>query len=306
MTSVDEVMKTKKDIEQEFLKIPGVNGVAVGHKIVAGKKQDEPSIRVYVNKKRKKDDVPDNEQIPETIKGIRTDVIERDRPIRAYSQLPHDTKMYDTMVGGINIGNAAETGTLGAIAVDNNTGEMLILGSCHVLAPTKNWSAGDAINNPAENQQHIVASLKSAKITSYIDAAIATVKDPTKIQCEIVGIGPVKGNIDEIEIKNMLEKHVKKRGITTGVTSGVIESIGGGVTVQYDHGLVNAVLSEQIEIRPDSGDKFSDRGDSGACIMDDSGKIVGLLVGGDGTNTYANHIQLVLNEFNITICKAPS
>jgi hypothetical protein len=306
MKSIEEVMKTKKDIEHEFLKIPGVNGVAVGYKIVAGKKQDEPVIRVYVNKKRKREDVPNNELIPETIKGVRTDVVKRDQPIVAHSQLPHDTTMYDIMAGGINVGNPAETGTLGAIAVDNNSGELLILSCCHVFAPTKNWSAGDAINNPAENQQHIVASLKNAKITSYIDAAIASIKDPTKIQCEIVGIGPVKGNIDENEINNMLGRHVRKRGVTTGITSGLIETIGGHIQVQYDGGLVNADLSEQIEVAPDSGDKFSDRGDSGACIIDDSGKIVGLLVGGDGRNAYANHIQLVLNELNITICKAPS
>jgi hypothetical protein len=49
------------------------------------------------------------------------------------------------------------------------------------FASTKNWSPCDAINNPAEYQQHIIASLKNVKITSYVDAAIATVKDPTKI-----------------------------------------------------------------------------------------------------------------------------
>jgi hypothetical protein len=95
MNSVDDIVKIK-----DLLKIPGVNAVAVGNKIKAGKKQDEVAIRVYVNKKRKKDEIPENELIPERIRGVSVDVMEGGKPTIAHGaagMLPDDS-VYSTLV----------------------------------------------------------------------------------------------------------------------------------------------------------------------------------------------------------------
>ncbi len=74
MTTIDEIRRVKKESEGELLELPGVSGVDIGHKIVAGKETDLLAIRVYVEEKR---DVPQEEAIPEEIQGVPTDVIER-------------------------------------------------------------------------------------------------------------------------------------------------------------------------------------------------------------------------------------
>jgi hypothetical protein len=51
-----------------------VTGVDIGRKIVGGRKTDRMAIRVYVESKR---DMPRQEEIPKTIRGVPTDVIER-------------------------------------------------------------------------------------------------------------------------------------------------------------------------------------------------------------------------------------
>ncbi len=73
--SLDEITRVKTEVEAELLKLPGVTGVDVGYKYVGGKKTDVLAIRVYVKQKR---DVPEKYAIPKKIRGIPTDVIERE------------------------------------------------------------------------------------------------------------------------------------------------------------------------------------------------------------------------------------
>ncbi len=78
------------------------------------------------------------------------------------------------------------------------------------------------------------------------------------------------------------------------------------------------MLVDQIGIRPESGEKFSDGGDSGSCNVtaDDTKpvqKVLGILVGGDMNTqpdglkySYASHIGPVLSYFKISICPSPN
>jgi hypothetical protein len=77
--------------------------------------------------------------------------------------------------------------------------------------------------------------------------------------------------------------------------------------MNYGHGIPDGwKLTDQLLIQSDaSSPSFSAAGDSGSAIVDDSGKIVGLLVGGPPNNialTYANNIQNVLGAFDISVC----
>ena len=74
MKALEEARRVKTEVEKELLNLPGVTGVDVGSKIVAGNKTDIVAIRVYVKEKR---DVPEGQAIPRQIRGIPTDVIER-------------------------------------------------------------------------------------------------------------------------------------------------------------------------------------------------------------------------------------
>jgi hypothetical protein len=72
--TLEEVRNIKERVEASLLALPGVTGVDVGYKLVAGKKTDELAIRVYVASKQ---NLPTDQQIPAMIDGIPTDVIER-------------------------------------------------------------------------------------------------------------------------------------------------------------------------------------------------------------------------------------
>ena len=72
---LSEIVSVKESVEEKLLKQPGVTGVDVGYKYVGGKPTDEVAIRVMVEKKKKS--VPEKEKVPETVDGVKTDVIER-------------------------------------------------------------------------------------------------------------------------------------------------------------------------------------------------------------------------------------
>jgi hypothetical protein len=302
MISLDEIKKIKKDAESELLKIPGVNGLGIGYKEVDDQKTRELSIHVYVDEK--KENVPSDEQIPKEIDGIKTDVIERERVA-----FPHgmDLTQVNTLMGGVAIGrsgggNRIEVGTIGAIAIDNQTQQRCIISSFHVLAVDNSYKIGDTMSQPA-GSPNIVARLSQASLTGNIDAAVASVDNPGNVQCSIMDLGPVKGVSDAGDLLMRNKTRVQKRGITTRVTQGDIRSIDATITVGYDPPIGQRQLSDQILIQRETT-SFSEAGDSGSGIIDGDGNIVGLLVGGPpgGDVTYANRIQNVLEAFNISVC----
>jgi len=72
--TLSEIRRVKEEVETKLLNLPGVTGVDIGYKYVAGKKTDILAIRVLVKEKK---DVPDDVAVPKEIQGIPTDVIER-------------------------------------------------------------------------------------------------------------------------------------------------------------------------------------------------------------------------------------
>src|SRR5436309_2922941 len=110
---LDKIRQIKEAAEADLLKRPGVTGVDVGYRYVGGKKTDEIVVRVHVAEKK---DVPPDQKIPETINGVKTDVLQN------RFELAIDKDLYDPLLGGISIGSVHvvgpllyEAGTLGAI-----------------------------------------------------------------------------------------------------------------------------------------------------------------------------------------------
>lgn len=298
MKSIEEVKKAAQDAEAVLLRYPNVNALGIGYKETAGIPTNELSIHVLVDEK--KDDILDSERIPSEINGIKTDVIKRDRKVFPHSM---DTNTYTTIQGGIACGKFPEyTGTIGAIVVDNATKELMILSNYHVLAVDNTHKEGDPIFQPP-GTEHLIAQLKYAALTGNIDAAVATINNSSNVHCTIMEVAEagVKGVVDASEV--MVEKSsVTKRGITTRVTNGVIQTIiTTPITVTYEW--CDWQVTDQIVIKGNAT-PFSLPGDSGSCVLNDSGYITGLLVGGpqDGSVTYANRIQNVLQTFNVSIC----
>jgi hypothetical protein len=91
---------------------------------------------------------------------------------------------------------------------------------------------------------------------------------------------------------------VHKVGRTTGLTYGEVKQIG-AVVGPVGYGIGACWFRQSIVIEGVNGTTFSDHGDSGSAIVRDSdGMVLGLLYGGNGTQTYACPISSVMSRLN--------
>jgi hypothetical protein len=315
MVDIDpKLRQAKVTAEKKLLNQPGVTGVDIGFKEVGGRPTDTLAIRILVEKKLA--DVPSAELVPQAIKGFPTDVIERKFELHPLTLdvrdlvLAADNKEYPVVTGGISIGpcrpvaNRVWGGTLGAMVVDNVTGKPMILSNFHVLCVDKSWSDGDPIAQPARTDGGTcpiaeVAVLKRSVLGGQVDCAVAELSS-RQTDWEIVEIGKINGNN-----KAIVGDTVRKRGRTTGLTYGTVDTVDLTVNLDFGHGIGTIELTNQIGIKPDPirSAKFGDSGDSGSVIINDANEAVGLYFAGDPINPYglANPIDAVLTALNVTI-----
>jgi hypothetical protein len=315
MVDIDpKLRQVKAAAEKKLLNQPGVTGVDIGFKEVGGKPTNTLAIRVLVEKKLT--DVPSSELVPQAIKGFPTDVIERKFELHPLTLdvrdliLAADDKEYPIVTGGISIGpcrpvaNRVWGGTLGAVVKDNVTGKPMLLSNFHVLSVDKSWSDGDPIAQPARTDGGAcpiaeVGVLKRAVLGGQVDCAVAELSS-RQTDWEIVEIGKINGRNTAT-----VGETVRKRGRTTGLTYGTVDTIDLTVSLDFGHGIGTIELTNQIGIKPDPtrSAKFGDSGDSGSVIINDANEVVGLYFAGDPSNPYglANPIDAVLTALNVTI-----
>jgi hypothetical protein len=326
MKTLTEMRALKQTAEVGILGRPGVTGVDIGNKIVDGKITDELAIRVFVAKKR---DVPDNEKLPKTIQGVKTDVIERTYVLHQFGSRvrlsdlkPHQDKTrYDELRGGVSIGPSRSVsmtppdveqagdyvfvGTLGALVKDDATGSQMMLSNFHVMCVDSKWKKGDTICQPSRvdagtSPADIVGSLDRASLGGEVDCAVASLSS-RKTACEIVDIGKVAGKA--VAAAGMA---VRKRGRTSGLTHGVVDSVDLTIKLDYGDGLGEVTLTHQIGIDVNEAQNaiFGDHGDSGSVVVNSKNEIVGLYFAGsdDGKHGIANPIDSVLAALKVSIC----
>ncbi|MBN1857388.1 MAG: hypothetical protein JW846_10615 [Dehalococcoidia bacterium] len=326
MKTLAAIRPLKEQVEAELLKRPGVTGVDIGYKYAQGKRTEDLAIRVYVAEKK---DVPEKERIARTLKGIQTDVIERTfvlHPLRRPREdivLMSDTGSYDPIVGGISIGPCRGIwleppdvpsagwyivgGTLGAVVKDKDTGATMFLSNFHVMCVDDAWSVGDTMTQPnlldtGSCPGDIVGSLQRGQLGGTVDCAVCS-HTARGYSCEIVDIGDVEGTATPT-----LGMAVRKRGRTTGLTYGTVDTLDLSVNINYGDGLGNVVLNHQIgvDVNPMLSTQFGDHGDSGAVVVNDARKVIGLHFAGNTSGTYgvANPIQDVLDALNVRMCSS--
>ena len=325
--TLHEIIATKESAEASLLQRAGVTAVDVGYKYVGGVRTEEVAIRVMVARKRP--DVDANEKVPSDIQGVKTDVIERtyflhagaaaapvappvpgNRKKVADITLQADAGNYDPVKGGISIGPCRAVGgyvyvgTLGAIVKDNATGNPLLLSNFHVMCIDNGWHAGDTMAQPGRVDggscpANVVGTLQRAQLTSLVDCAVSSLSG-RGYSCEIADIGKVAGTAAAT-----LGQAVRKRGRTTGLTYGFVESVSLSVNIDYGAGIGTKTLTNQIGIRPDTAHNaaFGDHGDSGSAVVDAGVHVVGLhFAGSSDGHGIANVISNVMTALNVSMC----
>jgi hypothetical protein len=329
---VEAIKPIKESVEKDFMEMENVTGVGIGPKIVNGEYTDELAIQVYVAEKKDQKSLKKNEIIPKTIDNIKTDIIERTFVLQHLPVLlddiaiMEDATKYDTLMGGISIGPCRSVylkppevpqagyyvfvGTLGAVVKDNATGNKMLLSNFHVMCVDDQWKVGDKMAQPSlvdggKCPADVVGELQRAALNTDVDAAISS-HTARPISCEIKEIGNVTGTGNAA-----IGLAVRKRGRTTGLTYGKVDSLNMTVQINYGNGLGVKTLKNQIHIEPDKTKSpiFGNHGDSGSAVVNDKNEIVGLhFAGGQDAqgnpvgDGIANPIQKVLTALNISVC----
>ena len=278
-------------------------GMGFGSKITQGNIVGEESVlRVYVREKRREAELSANLKIPKNINGIPTDVVEVGE-VRPYS-----------IPCGVSVSHqSGKPGTIGCL-VGKNDGSSdadFLLSNNHIFANFNTAIPGDLIVQPAigddRSNSSAIAQLTEFEDMNFsgapnlMDAAIAEVINPGSVTPMIKEIG----DIDRNPIGASINQLVKKHGRTTGLTHGTVRAIGVDMSIPYLNR--NALLIDQIEIQSNDNDRnFSEEGDSGSLIVDNSPtpRPVALLVGGSTRNagfTVATPIGRILTRFNIVL-----
>ena len=285
-------------------------GVGVGRKIRDGEIVGGLCVKVYVHRK-----VPDDQlgrrRLPRTVKGIPTDV-EEIGLIQAFAPSCTD-KRHDHVVPapcGYSVGHTlVNAGTIGAVVRDTgrtDSGVRYILSNNHILAAANRGSVGDPIVQPGPKDggtapNDVIAALARFVPLDFsnpnrVDAAVAKI-DPAVVDDTICGIGPIQGTV-----RAAADMTVFKHGRTSGMTRGVITDVDADIKVRYVTGqaqFVNTILIRGVA--PTT--PFGQPGDSGAAIVDDTGRLCGLLFGGslERDVTFANPIREVFSQLRIRL-----
>lgn len=327
-----QIRPTKERVEDDLLAIPGVTGVDINQQVTKGQPTGDLAIVVYVEKKKPANKVPKGQLIPSEIDGIPTDVKEQKKvvPKAALRRLQdravplEDTTNYATLHGGISMGPCRSVhleppeveepgeytvaGTLGVLVRDRVTRNTMALTNFHVAAVNNDWAVGDRMAQPSRSDggwcpSDAYGALSRAELTSHIDGAVVTIDDGVASSPTIEQIGAVSGHADAV-----VDSAVRKRGRTTELTYGTVDSIDATTIVDFGGDIGERTFRNQIRILPTAANPhFSEGGDSGSAVVDGDGNIVGLLFAGaeDDSDTYANPIQRVLDKLAVDIITTP-
>jgi hypothetical protein len=254
--------------------------------------------------------------LPSEIDGIPTDVVATGR-FRLLSTASDNKLRRRPARPGSSIGfkipppkdTFVMAGTFGAVVSRN--GSRYILSNNHVLAENGIVALGAPIFQPGLLDGGNAATDQIAALTQFVkvgrtggaavDCAIAEIQANAKVSAQLMpGVGSLK-SANPVAAKTGMK--VEKTGRTTGYTRGSVFDIQADITIPYEDpgGEFDAVFTDQIMIRADAG-MFSDRGDSGALIVDRGTKrATGLLFAGSRTHTIANHIAVVLEALGVSL-----
>lgn len=305
IAAMEGVVLAEADVERAREIVPGaaeqffagpmrnVVGVGVGHKWVHGLPTKEACIQVYVRKKVDPNGLPPGATIPETVGGVRTDVIEVGEVV--FESLTDRIRpLYVGYSIGAQSGEEKHTGTLGAFVtkVIDGVPHYFVLSCNHVLGTSNGTimqpgpeDGGGPDDVCAKSCRSVPMSTTSA---NTVDAAAAEVQKKM--------VSPERPYATTPQKDVSLGLLVWKLGKETGRTQGVIIAIDVTVKVTFSSGVVYEMTDQIMASYSSAG------GDSGALVVAaETGKPVGLhFAGGDGT-AFLNRIDNVLTSLGVEL-----
>jgi hypothetical protein len=291
---------------------PGIQGFGIGHKVIGPGVQRKLALRVYLEEKVPLDRVPAEWRIPPSIRvpGLRTpiptDVIAVGK-LRLEFTLGRQRPAFP----GVSVSCQGSAGTFGLLVrrKDDANG-VYILSNAHVLA---NSGLGhrrqDRILQPASDEGGIEPADSIATLwdfvdlefteegfPNYVDAAIARVDEPSAalVQSTIYKLGAPTGVSGDVRIGMF----VRKGGAATGATVGSVRAIEQKAHFWYE-GPTGPRRAGFQDLTMCSS--YSSEGDSGSAVLDPSGRVIGLHIGGSESTSFFCGIRDVFSLLGLTL-----
>lgn len=297
-----------------FLDYPGVVGVGVGMKEVGGRQTDRMCLTVMVQKKLPVNEIPRKHLIPGQVRSLVTDVLEVGK-LKAHvlsegggpaGPVPDEAYLARLRPArpGASIGHFRKpTGTFGAVVRDRGTGRPLILSNNHILANSTDGRdgrarPGDPILQPGPEdggtRRDVLARLSRfvplfKDKPNDLDCAVAEPLKDDLVAPEIIGLGPVTGLAAPT-----INKIVLKSGRGSGVTRGKVLAVNATVKVEYPVGFLK--LRHQLVCS-----RMSVNGDSGALLVDENNRAIGVVFSGSPRLTVSSPIRPVLDALGVDL-----
>lgn len=217
------------------------------------------------------------------VKGKTAGILDALRPLtRVEADVRVVGPIMATVSGGESVGAGAgrrPSGTFGCLVEDSKQTRYGL--SCdHVVGALAGQASGDPVWAPARLRGGTTASrigtfnvgsgvALSTSASNKVDGALIQLDKPSAHAQAIIGIpGAPSGTNRSLSFGDTL----KKSGVVTGVTTGQFTYI---VTLNVPYSTGTARFVDQIGI-DGGGVVFADQGDSGAVVLDDADKVVGL------------------------------
>jgi hypothetical protein len=286
-------------------------GLGVSEKRIMGQITGDLSLVLYIKHKYNNGELESSQAIPPTLEfeGM-NEVVPTDVREIGPIELESLTSVVRPILGGYSISSRMETstGTMGClVSRRGESNRLFLLSNSHVLAKSGLGQPGDPIYQAGVDDVEIATSNAVATLSSwkpfnfddgynnYIDAAIAEITDHSLVTSDIAFIGRPKG-IRSAKRGTM----VQKTGRTTELTFGLVQDVNFHTSLKYPKpdGTGNGYANFRNLILCS---RFTEKGDSGALVLDEEKYAVGLHVCGSSTTSIFCPILTVCDELFVDL-----
>jgi hypothetical protein len=308
----DELMAAKDRAASVLLRLPNVTSVGIGGRVRAGQPVSELVLTVYVDAKVPSDQLARTERIPPEIEGLPTDVVQMPTtgtsrvsaaqpapPGQPFVPFPkRDTqKCRPELLGGCQLQGALAVsdynmGTLGCVMVSTTdatkayalTNWHVMQGDNHQDPTIGTTKAGQPTNDESSTKccSDIIGTLAAGARNPTTDAGLIQLQPGTQWKAEVLDIGPLAGEHPVDPDEAATHPAVRMRGAKSRLNGGRILSINTPMTVDGIHFTNVMVIVPNANTAIDSADPyfFGQPGDSGAVVVNEANKVVGVLFAG--------------------------
>jgi hypothetical protein len=334
------VCGVKNAVTRLMMTKPNVHAVGVGFKNPYRQGKGEVCVVVAVSKKLPKDALSKGDLIPQTMDGVKTDVVELP-PFRALQavagtaragEASSNTQRLRPALPGSSIGHIdVSAGTFGCVVVRN--GMKFVLSNNHVLANSNQAKLGDPILQPGPLDGGTLSQDRLATLVEFVSLAFEGEPEPpapptgcgnffrnagapaqainktgaNRVDCALARVdGSIPGGDDNLSAEIL---HI---GVPKGVAAAEL-----GMQVQKSGRTTGYTMGEIEQIDVSSRVEFDDKaaiftgqllaggmsagGDSGSAVLDMRSNVVGLLFAGSRVATLINPIEEVLAALRVEL-----